>query len=207
MLRRVTTSLILIFLLLLGGGYLYDKSLSFDRTNKFNGIIYDKKARDFTLINQRGEKITLSDFTGKIVLIDFGYTHRPDICSVILSKLGEVMNGLGDQDERVQVMFVTVDPERDTVERLRDYMPYFDSDFLGLTGSPEAIDKVAKSYHVFYDKKSKDAKDDYLMSHTSSLYLMDQRGNLLLKYPSDRLDPKLILEDIKKLLKVNENSA
>lgn len=207
MLRRVTTSLILIFFLFLCGGYLYYRSVSFDRIDKFNGLLYDKKAEDFTLINHRGEKVTLSDFSGKVVLIDFGYTHCPDICPVILSKLGEVMNGLGDQDDTVQVMFITVDPERDTVERLRDYMPYFDSGFLGLTGSPEAIDKVAKSYHVFYNKEYKDTKDDYLMSHTSSLYLIDQRGNLLLIYPSDKQDPKLILEDVKRLLEAHENSA
>ncbi len=207
MLRLFTTSLILIFLLLLCGGYLYYRSFYSDETKKFNGLLYDKKAEDFTLVNQRGEKVTLSDFRGKVVLIDFGYTHCPDICPVILSKLGEVMNGLGTQNKKVQVMFITVDPERDTVERLRDYMPHFDSDFLGLTGSPEAIDKVAKSYNVFYNKEYKDTKDDYLMSHTSSLYLIDQTGNLLLIYPSDRLDPKLILKDIKRLLKAHDNSA
>lgn len=200
MLHRVITAVILILLLLLGGGYLYYRSVSFDRNNKFNGILYDKKAANFTLVNQNGEKIALSDFRGKVVLIDFGYTHCPDICPVILSKLNDVMHELGNQDENVQVMFITVDPERDTVERLRDYMPYFDTNFLGLTGSPEDIDKVAKSYHIFYDKEYKDTKDDYLMSHTSSLYLIDQRGHLLLIYPNDRLDPKLIVQDIKKLL-------
>jgi protein SCO1/2 len=200
LLHRVTTSVVLIILLFLGGGYLYYQSVSSDRTNKFNGILYDKKASDFTLANQNGEKVTLSDFRGKIVLIDFGYTHCPNICPVILSKLGEVMNGLGNQAERVQVIFITVDPERDTVETLRDYMPYFDSDFLGLTGSPEDIDRVAKSYHIFYNKEYEDTKDDYLMSHTSSLYLIDNRGHLLLIYPNDRLDPKLILEDIRRLL-------
>jgi len=199
-LHRVITAVILILLLLLGGGYLYYRSVSFDRNNKFNGILYDKKAANFTLVNQNGEKIALSDFRGKVVLIDFGYTHCPDICPVILSKLNDVMHELGNQDENVQVMFITVDPERDTVERLRDYMPYFDTNFLGLTGSPEDIDKVAKSYHIFYDKEYKDTKDDYLMSHTSSLYLIDQRGHLLLIYPNDRLDPKLIVQDIKKLL-------
>jgi protein SCO1/2 len=199
-LHRVITAVILILLLLLGGGYLYYRSVSFDRNNKFNGILYDKKAANFTLVNQNGEKTALSEFRGKIVLIDFGYTQCPDICPVILSKLSDVMHELGNQDENVQVMFITVDPERDTVERLRDYMPYFDTNFLGLTGSPEDIDKVAKSYHIFYDKEYKDTKDDYLMSHTSSLYLIDQRGHLLLIYPNDRLDPKLIVQDIKKLL-------
>lgn len=207
MLRLVTTSLILIFLLILCVGYLYYQSSWFDRTDRFNGLLYDKKAEDFTLVNQRGENVTLSDFRGKVVLIDFGYTHCPDICPVILSKLGEVMNGLGSQEKKVQVMFITVDPERDTVERLRDYMPHFNADFVGLTGTPVAIDKVAKSYHVFYNKENNDNKDDYLMSHTSSLYLIDQTGNLLLIYPSDRLDPKLILKDIKRLLKAHDNSA
>lgn len=207
MLRLVTTSLVLILLLLLGGGYLYYQSVSSDRTGKFNGILYDKKAPDFTLLNQSGEKISLSDYRGKIVLIDFGYTHCPDICPVTLSKLAEVMDGLGNKDKNVQVMFITVDPDRDTIETLKEYMPFFDSDFLGLTGSPEDIKEVAESYHIFYNKDYKDGKDDYLMSHSSSLYLIDQRGQLLLIYPNDRIDPKLIVEDIKRLLRGYANSA
>jgi len=178
--------------------------LSCERKEEFHGTLYDKPAEEFCLTNWREEgerKVCLSDFRGKIVMIFFGYTHCPDVCPAALQVLARTLKLLPEADrDKIQVLFITVDPERDDPEITQKYAEYFHPSFLGLTGSPEEIKKVAKDYMVYYGKVEGQSEGGYLVDHTALIYLIDQRGNLKLLYPSMRQKPELIAEDLKKLL-------
>jgi len=189
-----------LFLIIILWGFLLFKYFELEKQSKFHGTIFEKEAPEFSLIGHNGSEVNLSQFKGKVILMSFGYTNCPDICPTTLSTLKNVMNELGDLQEQVQVLFITVDPERDTVDRLREYIPYFHENFIGLTGKQEAINDIAKSYNAYYFKEDIDSNNDYLMSHTSSIFLIDNNGRLLLRYPQDKLDSKSISEDIKKIL-------
>ena len=110
------------------------------------------------------------------------------------------MDQLENQKDRVQVLFVTIDPERDTQEILEDYIPYYNPEFIGLTGTPDQIDKVADDYNAFYMKEETDSAAGYLMGHTSAVYLIAPNGKLLLRYPQNRMNPEKIAQDIKRIL-------
>jgi protein SCO1/2 len=174
----------------------------------YHGIRIYKEAPGFELTDQNNNRVSLSDFKGKLVLISWGFTHCPDICPLILSRLSNVMKELGDLSDNVQVVFITVDPERDTPSRLKSYIPSFDNRFIGLTGSTEDIEKVVKSYNAFFIKHPEvygrgefDTWDSYQMTHTTKVYLVDQNGRLLFYYPYDKLNSHNIAEDIKTILK------
>ncbi len=167
---------------------------------EFYGTLYEKPAYDFELKNTEGKKVKLSDFKGKIVLIFFGYTHCPDICPTALNKLAKIYEGLGKDREKVKVIFITVDPERDKPEVIREYLDFFNKDFIGLYGSVDEIKKVAKEYMVFFRKADEGSKAGYLVDHTDAIFLIDQKGQLKLIYTHRKQDPQKILEDIKHLL-------
>ena len=166
----------------------------------FYGNSYEGEAPEFTLTSHNGKRVKLSDFKGKAVLIFFGYTQCPDICPVTMGTLKNVTDILGEDSAKVQVLFVTIDPERDDQEELKSYVPYFGESFIGLTGTPEEIDKVADDYNVFYTKEEVDSESGYLMGHGSSVYLIDPKGKFVLRYTQNRMDPARIAEDIKKIL-------
>lgn len=166
----------------------------------YYGSSYDMRAPDFTLTNQDGEKVTLGDFKGKAVFMFFGYTHCPDICPVTLANLNGAINELGNDKDKVQVIFVTVDPERDSQTELKKYVTYFNKDFIGLTGTPDEIKNVADSYHVFYMKEEDGSDNGYLMGHTSSVYLINPEGRIVLRYPQSKMDPKEIAKDVERIL-------
>ncbi len=194
-------------LILLGWGLFFYHYFQFKNKDKYHGIIYQKEAPNFTLTAHDGKKTTLSQFRGKVTLIVWGYTHCPDICPLTLSMLRGVMNELGNKQDQVQVLYITVDPERDTVERLKAYIPHFHESFIGLTGTNQDIEKVAKSYDVFYinhgdsyGRSEFDTWAEYQMTHTSTIYLVDQRGKLLITYPYNKFDSKGIAQDIKRIL-------
>jgi protein SCO1 len=168
--------------------------------SSYYGSSYDMRAPDFTLTNQDGAKVRLGDFKGKAVFIFFGYTHCPDICPVTLANLNNAVNELGKDKDKVQVLFVTVDPERDTQAELKKYVTYFNKDFIGLTGTPDEIKDVADSYHVFYLKEDTGSESGYLMGHTSSVYLINPGGRIVLRYPQSKMDPKEIAKDVKRIL-------
>ena len=168
--------------------------------SSFYGSSYDMKAPDFTLTNQDGEKVTLRDFKGKVVFMFFGYTHCPDICPVTLSTLNNVTKELGNDGDKVRVIFVTVDPERDTQAELKKYVTFFNKDFIGLTGTPEEIKNVSDSYHAFYIKEETGSEPGYLMGHTSSVYLINPDGRITLRYPQSKMDPKEIAKDVERIL-------
>jgi len=166
----------------------------------YYGSSYDMQAPDFTLTNQDGEKVTLGDFKGKAVFMFFGYTHCPDICPVTLANLNGAVNELGNDKDKVQVIFVTVDPERDSQAELKKYVTYFNKDFIGLTGTPDEIKNMTDSYHVFYLKEEAGSDSGYLMGHTSSVYLINPEGRIVLRYPQSKMDPKEIAKDVERIL-------
>lgn len=130
----------------------------------------------FALTDQDGRRVTDKDFAGRFMLIYFGYTFCPDVCPTELNTMALALDKLGTR-VRVVPVFITVDPARDTSEALKTYLASFGSDFVGLTGSDSDIAAVAKAYRVYY-KKAEGADRDYLMDHTSLLYLMGPNGEL-----------------------------
>ena len=149
------------------------------------GIVIDaaQPAQDFTLQGSNGRPVTLSEFRGKPVLLYFGYTTCPDVCPTTLADLRMAMQELGSDKDKVQVLFVTVDPERDTAERLAAYLQYFDPSFVGLTGSVAEIEAIASRFGVFFKKNFTKSAADYLMDHTSAVLLVDADGKLRLMFP------------------------
>lgn len=156
-------------------------------------------ARDFSLIDQNGQPRTLADFKGKAVVLFFGYTQCPDVCPTTMFEMSKVMTQLGPLAERVQVLFVTVDPERDTQELLAAYVPNFDKRFLGLYGNAEATAKVAKEFKVFYQKSPGKTPDSYTMDHTAASYVFDPEGRIRL-YVQYGQKTDAIVHDLKILL-------
>jgi protein SCO1 len=136
--------------------------------------------RDFSLIDHTGKPRTLQDFRGKAVVMFFGYTHCPDVCPTTLAELKMVKSQLGPDGERLQVLFVTVDPERDTQAVLAQYVPAFDPSFVGLRGDATATAKVAKDFKVFYQKVPGSKPDNYSVDHTAGSYVFDPQGRLRL---------------------------
>lgn len=136
-------------------------------------------ARDFQLTDQYGKLRSLADFKGQVVAVFFGYTHCPDVCPTTLHDLAVVREGLGSDAQRIQVVFITVDPERDTQELMARYVPAFDASFLGMRGDAEATAKVAKEFKVYYQKQAL-AGGDYSMDHTAGSYIFDTAGRVRL---------------------------
>lgn len=137
-------------------------------------------AQDFALTDHHGKPRTLADFRGKVVVMFFGYTQCPDVCPTTMAEMATVMRELGPQADQVQVLFVTVDPERDTQALLAQYVPAFDQRFLGLYGDAAATAKVAKEFKVFYAKVSGKEPGSYSMDHTAGSYVFDKNGKVRL---------------------------
>lgn len=134
-------------------------------------------ATDFTLIDQDGQPFRLSDQRGKVVVIFFGYTNCPDICPATMSDMQVVMNRLGDKRDQLKVVFVTVDPERDTSERLQRFIGMFDSDIVGLTGDTAALNAVYKAYGAGATRRDlPDSALGYAMDHTATSTVIDKQG-------------------------------
>lgn len=138
----------------------------------------------FTLTDQTGKTVTEADYKGKYMLIYFGFTFCPDVCPTELQVMAGAAAKLGAKAADVQPIFITVDPERDTVKELAVYVKQFDPRLIGLTGTPEQIAKVAKEYRVFYQKvEDKETPGDYTMDHSSIAYLMGPDGSFLTFFP------------------------
>ncbi|MFO0152323.1 MAG: SCO family protein [Burkholderiales bacterium] len=155
--------------------------------------------KNFTLTDHTGKTRSLSDYQGKVVLIFFGFTQCPDVCPTTLAELSEVMKKLGSGADRVQVFFITVDPERDTQTVLGQYVPAFDPRFVGLTGSVEQIAAVAKDFKAFYQKVPT-PNGSYTVDHFSGMYAFDATGRirLFIRY---RAPMDSVVADVKTLLK------
>jgi len=132
----------------------------------------------FHLVDQNGKTVTNDDFKGHPFLVFFGFTNCPEICPTTLFDISEVLNKLGPDADKVNALFVTVDPERDTPEKLKDYLSSFNPHLIGLGGDPAALAAVAKAYRVYYKKVPQDG-GSYTMDHTAIVYLMDKQGSFV----------------------------
>lgn len=137
-------------------------------------------ARDFELKDAQGQTRRLADYKGKAVAIFFGYTQCPDVCPTTMSELKSVMDALGPDAARLQVLFVTLDPARDTPELLAQYVPAFDPRFVGLYGDEAATEKTAKEFKVFYQKVPGRTPTSYTLDHTAGVYVFDPSGRVRL---------------------------
>lgn len=149
----------------------------------------------FELVDHTGKTVTDKSFHGQFVLLYFGYGFCPDVCPTELANVAAAMDALGPKAEKVTPVFVTVDPERDTPEFLLDYVKNFHPRMVGLTGTPENIAAVAKAFKVYYAKSRKSAGEDYLMDHTSYVYLLGPDGKFLAIYRG-QTDPKEIASSV-----------
>ena len=151
----------------------------------FQGSLIDPPipAADFQLTDQHGQPFRLSEQQGNVVLIFFGYTHCPDVCPVTLSEFKQIKQGLGDRADKVRFVFITVDPDRDTVEKMGAHLEKFDPAFIGLTGDRDDLEKVWDRYGVYQAKAESGSAAGYLVDHTARIYAIDTRGNWRLTYP------------------------
>jgi len=168
-----------LFAAVLGGGLVAacgDKKPTFSSID-ITGADYGK---NFALVDHNGQLRHLSDFAGKVVVVFFGYTQCPDVCPTTLAELAEVKKLLGKDGDRLQALFVTVDPERDTAALLKDYMGNFDPSFLALRPTPEALPGVAKDFKIYYKKVTGSSSSSYTMDHSAGSYVFDTQGQLRL---------------------------
>lgn len=155
---------------------------------------------DFELTAHDGRPFRLSDARGKVVLLFFGYTSCPDICPMTLAAIKRVEERLGPRRDRLLTVFVSVDPERDTPAALKDYLGHFGLNAVAVTGPPSALDPVVSQYKAFYELVTSDTAMDYLVDHTTTLYLIDRQGKV--RYLFGHGDPpERILEGVELLLR------
>ena len=173
----------------------------FGKSYEFQGSLIEPPipAMDFVLTDQHNETFQLSDHNGEVVLIFFGYTNCPDVCPVTLSEFRQVKEKLLKNAERVQFVYITVDPERDTVERIGAHLENFDPTFFGLTGDLSDLEPVWKAYGVYAAKVDTGSAAGYLVDHTARVYAVDVNGNLRLTFPFET-DSDAIADDVFYLL-------
>ena len=157
-------------------------------------------AQGWELADQNGQVRTIKDFAGKAVIVFFGYTQCPDVCPTSMQELAEVKRLLGKDGERLQGVFITVDPDRDTLELLKSYMANFDPSFVALRPTPEQLPQVAKDFKIYFKKVEGSTPTSYTMDHSAGSYIYDPQGKLRLftRYGSPK---EALLKDIQTLLK------
>lgn len=193
----VVSALLVVFIVVLAlnlGGDVFG-------SRSYHGTFIDdpKDPEQFTLIASDEREISLEEFRGDVVALYFGYTHCPDICPLTLAKLAQAKQELGSQGDDLQVMMITVDPERDSAEILDEYVTRFDPTFLGLTGELEQLEDVASSLGVFFAKQESQGASGYLVDHTASVLVLDREGALRLLLGQD-LSADQVAEDLENLL-------
>ncbi|HVG51303.1 MAG TPA: SCO family protein [Xanthobacteraceae bacterium] len=152
----------------------------------------------FQLTDQDGRTITDESLRGKPFLVFFGFTHCPDVCPTTLFEVSEIMKRLGPDADRTAALFISVDPERDTPEKIKDYLSSFDPHLRGATGKPETVAAIAKAYRVYF-KKIPTTGDDYTMDHTAIVYLMDKNGRFVAPF-NMRRTPEAAADDLRRYL-------
>ena len=160
----------------------------FSKPDSFRGTTYAEPypvAPEIELTRAAGDDFQLSQARGKVVALFFGYTSCPDICPTTMAELNQALGELGERSEQVQVLFVTVDPQRDTPERVQEYVNHFNQNFIGLSGSQPELAKVWHEYGVFRQVVDGTSAAGYLVDHTARVTLIDQQGNLRVSFPFD----------------------
>jgi protein SCO1/2 len=193
-----TSHILLVFSAFLAGLVLFLGVILF--TTHYQGTVLGPSAigGPFKLIDENGKPITDQDMKGRPFLVFFGYRHCPDICPTTLFEMSEVMRTLGKDADRIGALFITVDPERDTPEGMKDYLSSFDPHLRGATGDAKAIDAVVKAYRV-YAKKVPTGNGDYSMDHTALVYLMDKQGRFVAPFKLNR-KPEEAAADLRKYM-------
>ena len=186
---------------LVAGAVLLLAAFLFFTPTTLNGTQIDppKVVSDFTLSADSGP-LRLSDLRGRLVVIYFGYTFCPDICPATLSKINKALDRLGKDADRVAVVMVTVDPERDTAEKLGAYVRKFNPEFIGLSGTPDEIAAAAKEFGIFYEKKEVSTSAKYLVDHTASVLVLDAEGRISLIWPYE-IEAAQMASDLRVMLK------
>jgi protein SCO1 len=151
------------------------------------------------MTDHNGKLRNMADFKDKVVMLFFGFTHCPDVCPTTMSDLKQAMKLLGDKSNEVQVLFVTVDPERDTQEVLAKFVPSFDARFIGMRGNAEETADTLKNFKIFYAKVDGKSANDYSIDHSAGMYVFDKSGKIRL-YMGYGQKPADIVSDIKQLL-------
>lgn len=178
----------------------------FQKPYTFNGTVIEPPlpVDDILLKTGNNETFRLSDQNGKITLLFFGYTNCPDICPTTLAEFKQVYEKLGDNAQNVQFVMITADPERDTPDRLSEFVSFFNPVFIGLSGERSELEKVYKEFSVFVEKQDSGSAAGYLVSHTSSVFVLDKETNLRITFPYGTSANEMT-DDITQLL--NENLA
>ncbi len=171
-------------LILIGGLALATWALA-PRQIQFHGTVVNstRPATDFTLTTAGGRRVSLSDFRGKVVLLFFGFRFCPDICPTTLFEMKQALQALGPDADRVQVLMVTIDPERDTPDLIHEHVSRYDPRFIGLSGMPDEIAAAATPFGIYYAREPGSANTEYLMTHTASVTVVDQNGYVRVIYP------------------------
>lgn len=187
-------------LILIGGLALATWALA-PRQIQFHGTVVDstRPAADFTLTTAGGRRVSLSDFRGKVVLLFFGFRFCPDICPTALFEMKQMMQALGPDADRVQVLMVTIDPERDTPDLIQEHVSRYDPRFLGLSGTPDEIAAAATPFGIYYAREPGSANTEYLMTHTASITAVDKKGYVRVIFPFGTTSAD-IATDVKALL-------
>jgi protein SCO1/2 len=159
-------------------------------------------AKGFTLTDHNGQSRNFSDFKGKVVVLFFGYTQCPDVCPTSMAELSEVKRILGADGDKLQGVFITVDPARDTAELLKAYMTNFDPTFVAFIPTPEQLAVVAKDYKIYYKRVEGKTPTSYTMDHSAGSYVYDTQGRLRL-YSRYGVGPMVLAQDIQTLLKTS----
>jgi protein SCO1/2 len=185
-------------LLAIGGAY----RLSFNYT--YHGSLYDPavKAKDFELVDTNGQPFRLDQNNDRIRVLFFGYTHCPDVCPITLIEFRHIDQTLGNLADQVQFVFITVDPERDTQQVLKQHLSNYDPSIIGLSGTLDQLKAVWQDYGIYVKKQPSTDPQNYSMDHTARIFVIDKKGNLLLTYPYD-MEEDSVVSDLRHLLKSN----
>jgi protein SCO1/2 len=154
---------------------------------------------ELRLTDQDGKPRALTDFRGKVVVVSFGFTHCPDVCPTTLADLASARKQLGSDASQVQVLFVTVDPKRDSAELLKQYVPAFDPTFIGLRGDEAATERAKKDFHVFSEERVAKPGEAYTVDHSAQMYVIDRAGRMRLLWNPGTL-PAVMASDLRILL-------
>jgi protein SCO1 len=193
--RKIFTAATIALALLAGCDKLSSRQPTFQNTD-LTGLDY---AKGFSLTDHNGKPRTLADFKGKLVVLFFGYTQCPDVCPTTMAEMAAVMKELGPSSDEVQVLFVTLDPERDTQQLLASYVPAFDKRFIGLRGTPEQIAATVKEFKFYYKKVPGKEPGSYSVDHMTGSYVFDKEGRLRLLLRHGK-GPAPIVHDLRQLL-------
>ena len=196
--RLALTAALLAGFAILGAGAFVALELRDSAHGAAGALLGNAIGGPFKLIDQNGNTVTNTDLEGKWLLVYFGYTHCPDACPTTLNNIALALHDLGAQRDEVRPVFITIDPDRDTPQVMKDYVTAFDAPILALTGTAAEVTQAAKNYRVYYAKHP-EAGGDYSMDHTSVIYVMDPKGRFTASFTGEDA-PKQIAERLKKLL-------